>query len=97
MVLTVLVPVLFKMTAPNAVPEPTAPVKVTPPLPLLTVNARAELLLSVVANETNLSVVVKVVSSPKVTASLYVCAPLVVIMPPLMAVVPPMLVVTLVA
>ena len=69
--LIVLVPVLFKMTAPNAVPEPTAPVKVTPPLPLLTVNARAVVvLLSVVANETRLFVVVKVVSAPKVTASL---------------------------
>ena len=69
--LIVLVPVLFKMTAPSAVPEPTAPVKVTPPLPLLTVNARAVVvLLSVLANETRLFVVVKVVSAPKVTASL---------------------------
>ena len=64
--LIVLVPVLFKMTAPNAVPEPTAPVKVTPPLPLLTVNARAVVvLLSVLANETRLFVVVKVVLAPR--------------------------------
>ena len=68
--LIVLVPVLFKMTAPNAVPEPTAPVKVTPPVPLLTVNARAiVVLLSVDANDTKLSVVVKVVAAPKITAS----------------------------
>ena len=67
--LIVLVPVLFKMTAPNGVPEPTAPVKVTPPLPLVTVNARAELLPTVDANDTRLFVVVKVVLAPKVTAS----------------------------
>ena len=68
--LIVLVPVLFKMTAPSAVPEPTAPVKVTPPLPLLTVNARATLLMSVEPKVTKLSVVVKVKTEvfAKVTA-----------------------------
>ena len=70
--LIVLVPVLFKITAPSAVaPAPTVPVKVTPPLPLLTVNARAVVvLLSVDANDTKLSVALKVVSAPNVTAPL---------------------------
>ena len=69
LLLIVLMPVLFKITAPSAVVNPTVPVKVTPPVPLLTVNARAELLPTVDANETKLSVVVKVASAPKVTAS----------------------------
>ena len=70
--LIVLVPVLFKITAPSAVaPAPTVPVKVTPPVPLLTVNARAVVvLLSVEPKVTKLFVVVKVVSAPKVTLSL---------------------------
>ena len=69
--LIVLVPVLFKITAPSAAaPAPTVPVKVTPPLPLLTVNADAKLLPTVDANETKLSVVVKVKTEvfAKVTA-----------------------------
>ena len=68
--LMVLVPVLFKMTASRAVPEPTAPLKLTPPEPLLTVRARAELLLSVEPKLTKLSVVVKVntVAFAKLTA-----------------------------
>ena len=40
-------------------------------------------------------VTVKVVSAPKVTLSLYVCAPVVVTLPPLIAVVPAASVVTL--
>lgn len=70
--LIVLVPVLFKITVPSAVvPEPTAPVKVTPPVPLLTVKARAVVvLLTVDANDIRLSVLVKIVAAPRVTASL---------------------------
>ena len=65
----VLVPVVVRVTAPNAVPEPTAPVKVTPPLPLEMLKARAVVvLLTVESNLTKLLVVVKVVSAPKVTS-----------------------------
>ena len=66
--LIVLVPVLFKFTVPSAVTDPTAPVKVTPPLPLLTVKLCAELFLTVDAKVTKLSVVVNTLSAPKVTA-----------------------------
>ena len=67
--LIVLVPLLFKFTALRAVdPVPTAPVKVTPPLPLVTVKACATLLLTVDTNLTKLSVEVNTVSALNVTA-----------------------------
>ena len=64
---------------------PIAPEKVFVPVPDDTVNARAvaSLLLTVLLNATLLFVVVKVRSPPlSVTAPVYVCAPLVVILPP---------------
>lgn len=68
----VLVPVVVRITAPNAVSKPTAPAKVTPPLPLEMVKARpAMVLLTVEPKLTKLLVVVvKVVSALKVTAPL---------------------------
>ncbi len=66
----VVVPVVVRPIAPKAVPEPTAPVKVAPPLPLDNVNARAVLLPTVDPNVIKLFVVVKVVAAPKVTAPL---------------------------
>ena len=69
--LIVLVPLLFKFTAPRAAaPVPTAPVKVTPPLPLVTVKACAVVSLTVFTKVTKLLVVVNTASAPKVTASL---------------------------
>ena len=64
----VVAPEVVKITAPNAVPEPTAPVKVAPPVPLEIVKALAILLPKVAPKPTKLSVVVKVVAAPKVTA-----------------------------
>ena len=77
----------------NGVVAPTAPVKVVSPV-LLVVTLSVCAPSTVVANTTlPLDVVLIVVSAPQVTASLYVCAPVVVMLPPLMAVVPPVLVV----
>ena len=69
--LIVVVPLVVRPIAPNAVPDPTAPVKVTPPLPLDNVNARALLLLKLDPKVTKLFVVVKVVAALRVTVPLY--------------------------
>ena len=68
----VVVPVLLSVSAAKAFVAPTLPVKVKAPEPRLAVKARAValLLFKVEANVSALSVVVKVVSAPKVTASL---------------------------
>ena len=68
----VVVPVVLRVSAPSALVAPTLPVKVKAPVPRLAVKARAVLLLlfKVEAKVKALSVVVKVVSAPKVTASL---------------------------
>lgn len=74
-------PLFVKFMALNAV-APTTPLKVMLPVPALIVNARAVLLLStVLAKLTALFVVDKVVSVTNCTASLYVCVPVVVIVP----------------
>ena len=96
MVLIATVPAASVVTDNNgcALP-PTTPPKVVVPLSF-TANAYAVVGDSIV--ELNVTPTpVKIVVAPNVTASLYVCVPLVVIMPPLMAVVPPVLVVTLAA
>ena len=66
----VVVPVVVNVTAPKAVPLPTASVKVTPPVPLEIPRVLAEEFAKVEPNETKLLVVVKVVLAPRVTAPL---------------------------
>ena len=68
----VVVPVFVIDSAASALVAPTLPVKVKAPVPKLAVKARAVLVLlfKVEAKVRALLVVVKVVSAPKVTASL---------------------------
>ncbi len=76
------------LVAPKAKVPPTAPVNVTVPVPAVIVSARDELaLFSVLLKVMLLSVVAKVTDAPNVTAPVYPCVPVVVILA-LMAVVP---------
>ena len=76
------------LVAPKAKVPPTAPVNVTVPVPAVFVSARDDVaLFSVLLKLILLSVVAKVTPAPKVTAPVYPCVP-VVVMLALIAVVP---------
>ena len=88
------VPPASVVTLVSALEPPTAPPKVVTPL-VFTVRACAPL--TVEASVTLPVPAARIVSAPSVTASLKVCAPVVVTLPPLSAVEPPASVVTLVS
>ena len=96
MLVNVVPPVCVRVIMPNAVPLPTAPVTLTVPTPVLNVKFFAEVFEIVPPKLILPPDVLKVVLAAKLTSSLKVWAPVVVIVEVLITTVPPEFVVKLV-